>query len=49
MADKEAGGNVSEEGEVTEEARKVVVLEKEGNTPSLYVEEIMESVGSSEE
>ena len=40
---------MSEEGEGTEEARKDVVLEKEGNTPVLSGEVIMESVGSPEE
>ena len=39
---------MSEQGEGTEEARKVVVLEKEGNTPELSGEIIMESVGSPE-
>ena len=39
---------MSVEGEVTEEARKVVVLENEGNTAALSGEVIMESVGSPE-
>ena len=46
---EEAGVNVSEEGERTEEARKVVMLEKGGNTEALYGELIMDSVGSPEE
>ena len=36
---------MSEEGEVTEEARKVSVSEKEGNNPYLSGESIIESVG----
>ena len=40
---------MSEEGEGTEGARKVVVSEKEGNVPDLSGEGIMESVGSPEE
>ena len=40
---------MSGEWEVTEEARKVVVSEKEVNTVSFYGEVIMESVGSPEE
>ena len=39
---------MSEEGKVTEEARKVIMLEKEGNTADLYGEVNMESVGSPE-
>ena len=38
------GVNVSYEGEGTEDSRKVVVLEKEVNTPALSGEVIMESV-----
>ena len=37
---------MSEEGEGTGEARKVVVSEKEGNTVAFSGEVIMESVGS---
>ena len=44
-ADEEARGNESEEGDGTEEARKVVMSEKEGNTPDLSGEIIMELVG----
>ena len=40
---------MSEEGEGTEEVRIVVVSEKEGNTPVLCREGIMESVVSTEE
>ena len=40
---------MSGEGEVTDEARKVVVPGKLVNTPALYGEIIMESVGSPEE
>ena len=40
---------MSGEGEGMEEARKVVMLEKEGNPAAFYVEVIMESVGSPEE
>ena len=40
---------MSEEGQGTEEVRKFVVSEKEGNTPVLSREGIMESVGSTEE
>ena len=40
---------MSEEGEGTEEARKVVVSEKEGNNPYLFGEVIIESVVSPEE
>ena len=40
---------MSEEGEVTENSRKYVASEKEGNTPTLYVERSMESVRSPEE
>ena len=40
---------MSEEGEGTEEARKVSVSEKEGNNPDLSGEEIVESVRSPEE
>ena len=40
---------MSEEGEGTEEARKVVVSENEGNAAALSGELIIESVGSSEE
>ena len=39
---------MSEEGDVMEEARKVVVSEKEGNTADLSGERIMDSVGSPE-
>ena len=49
MAAKEAGKNVSEEGEGMEEAIKVVVSEKWGITPYLSGEGIMESFGSHEE
>ena len=49
MAAKEAGKNVSEEGEGMEEAIKVVVSEKWGITPYLSGEGIMESVGIPEE
>ena len=42
-------GNVSEEGEETEEARKKIMSEKEGNTPYLSGERIMDSVESTEE
>ena len=45
----EAKENVSGEGQGMEEARKVVMLEKEGNPSAFYVEVIMESVGSPEE
>ena len=48
MAYDEAKENVSGEGEGTEEARKVVVSEKEGNTVALSGVVIMESVGSPE-
>ena len=40
---------MSEEGDGTEGVIKVVSSEKEGNTPALSGEEIMESVGSPEE
>ena len=40
---------MSEEGEGTEEARKVVTSEEEGNTPALSGGEIIEPVGSPEE
>ena len=40
---------MSGEVEVTEEARKVVVSEKEGNTAALSREVIVTSVGTSEE
>ena len=40
---------MAEEGKGTEEDRKVVMPEKEGNNPYLYGEGIMESVGSPEE
>ena len=40
---------MSGEGEATEEARKVVVSENEGNTAYLSGEVIMDSVGSPEE
>ena len=46
---KKASLKVSEEGEWKEEARKVVVSEKEGNIVAFYGEVIMESVGSPEE
>ena len=47
-AAEEAKENVSGEGEGTEEVRKVVVSEKEGNTAVLSGEVIMESIGSPE-
>ena len=40
---------MSGEGKGTEEAIKIVVSEKEGNTAALSGEVIMESVGSTEE
>ena len=40
---------MSEEGKETDEAIKVFVSEKEGNTPDLFGERIMKSVGSPEE
>ena len=40
------GKFLSGEGEVTEEERKAVVSEKEGNTTALSGEIIMDSVGS---
>ena len=49
MEGEEAGENVSVEGEGTEDARKVVVSEKEGNTTDLSGERIKESVGSPED
>ena len=48
-AAEEANINVSGEVEGTEEARKVVVSEKDGNTVDLSGELIMESVGNPEE
>ena len=48
-AAKEANENVSEEGEGTEEAREVVMSEKEVNTPYSSGEVIMESFGIPEE
>ena len=40
---------MSDEEDGTEEVRKVIVLENEGNTPTLSEEVIMDSVGSPEE
>ena len=48
MSAKGAKENMSEEGEVTEDARKVLMSQKEGNIPALSWELIMESVVSSE-
>ena len=45
-AAEEAKENVSGEGEVTEEERKVSVLENKGNTAASSGEVIVESVGS---
>ena len=45
---EEAKGNVSGEGEGMEEARKVFILENEGNTADLSGDRIMESVESPE-
>ena len=41
MASKETKENLSGEGEGMEELRKVVMLEKEGNTAAFYVEVII--------
>ena len=46
---EESKENVPEKGEGSEEARNLVVSEKEGNTTALSGEIIMESVGSPEE
>ena len=46
---KKADVNFSGEVKVTEEARNVVVSEKEANIVDLYGELIMDSVGSPEE
>ena len=40
---------MSGEGEGTEETKKIIVSEKEGNTAALSIEVIMDSVGISEE